>query len=263
MTQDQPGFGLPTPPPTTGSGKRKRSRLASGILGILLAGIALLGCGGAFIGIGGLIFPEIANFTTRLMGAVTGLPVPETTAVRGNPARFDPVRQYDEVLAFAGAGAQLVEFNATYVQSDGTVDLRATSYAPWVTYKFVRPTDPPADAPPIGTSGNSGGQWYEPIEVEAYQVGMRRSSSISTGGVRYRFQWVNLGLTREADDKTTSVGTILEAPRCAFGELWEYALSQDAPADAVAIIRYDAGGYDFSISGTAFNFRFDTDCQPQ
>lgn len=263
MTQDQPGFGLPTPPAKNGSNKRKRSRLASCILGVLIAGIIVFGCGGAFIGIGGLIFPEIANFTTRLMGAVTGLAVPETQAVSGNPARFDPIRQYDEVLTFAGAGVSLVGLDANYVQSDGTVDLTVTNYAPWVTYKFVRPTDPPADAAPIGTSGNSGGQWYEPIEVEAYQVGLRRSSSISTGGVRYRFQWVNLGLTREADDKTTSVGTILDAPRCSFGELWDYALSQDAPADAVAIIRYDAGGYDFSISSTPYQFRFDQECQPQ
>lgn len=249
--------------PTALPSSRRRFTWPGCISAVLITLMIFLGCGGAFIGIGGLIFPDIANFSARLIAGITGLPVPETQPVSGEPARFDPIAQYNAVAAFAGAGAQLVEFSANYVQSDGTVDLTATNYVPWVTYRFVRPTDPPADAPPIGTSGNSGGTWYEPIDVEAYQVGLRRTRSISTGGVRYRFQWVNLGLTREVDDKTTSVKAILDAPRCSFADLWDYALNQDAPADAVAIIRYDAGGYDFSISGTTFNFRFDTECQPQ
>jgi hypothetical protein len=253
----------PETSPTALASSQRRFTWPGCITVILIALMIFLGCGGAFIGIGGLIFPDIANFSARVIGGITGLPVPETQAVSGDPARFDPIAQYNAVVAFAGVGAQLVEFSANYVQSDGTVNLTAANYAPWVTYKFVRPTDPPANAPPIGTGGNSGGVWYEPIEVEAYQVGQRRQTSVYSGAARFRFQWVNMGLTRQVDDKTTSVGTILEAPRCSLADLWDYALSQDAPAEAVAIIRYDASGYDFSISSTPYQFRFGQDCQPQ
>jgi hypothetical protein len=249
--------------PAANSSSRRRFTWPGCIGAVLVGLMILLGCGGAFIGIGGLIFPDVANFSARLIGEITGVPVPETQPVSGDPAQFDPIAQYDAAAAFAGAGAQLVEFSANFVQSDGTVNLTAANYVPWVRYKFVRPTDPPANAPPIGTGGNSGGDWYEPVEIEAYQVGQRRTTSVYSGSARIRFQWVNMGLTRQVKDKTTSVGTILEAPRCSLAKLWNYALSQDVPAEAVAIIQYDANGYDFSISGTPYRFRFDQACQPQ
>ena len=87
--------------------------------------------------------------------------------------------------------------------------------------------------------------------------------SRSSGGIRTRYQYVDLGLTpRERDPQSGS----LEAappPSCSFATLWKTALERGAPADAVATIEYDASGYRFEIRGTAVRLRFGLDCRPR
>jgi hypothetical protein len=187
----------------------------------------------------------------------------DTRPLPGDAASFNPITALPDVTAYAGAGAQLVSIDATYVRSDGTLDLTATSYRPFVTYKFVREVDAPKDAPPVGAAGNSGGQWYEPITIDVYQPGQWRSVSRTGGGVSLKYSYMNKGMERETDDPTSSPQTILPFPKCSFADLWKQAIQQhEAPKDAVAIIRYERDGYSFTISGISVFMRFDMDCKP-
>ena len=52
-------------------------------------------------------------------------------------------------------------------------------------------------------------------------------------------------------------------PSCPFGQLWKQAQQRGAPADVVAIIRYDATGYAFEANGRDFRLRFSADCAPR
>lgn len=251
---------------TSSQPPRKRSRFASCLIGCAILAAALAGLVGILAGVlavVGIFVPDAQNLLSSVFGSVTGIPVPETRAVTGDATRFDPIGQYGEALAFAGEGALLIELSASYVKSDGTVDLTATSYNPWITYRFIRPSEAPADAPPIGAASNDGGAWYEPATVEAFEIGQRRQQTTTRGSVRSTVQWVNKGLTRHIEDRTTQVKEVLPAPQCSFAKLWSYALEEGAPRDAVAIISYDASGYSFSISGAGFNFDFDLECKPR
>jgi len=184
----------------------------------------------------------------------------DTRPVPGDAAHFDPVASYSGVLDYAGAGAELVSISAYYVRSDGTVELNASyTPAPYIIYEFVRKMDKaPANAPPIGAGGANTAPWYEPIEIHLYQPGQWRqvkSSSVS-------YTYVNKGMERSVDDPENGLNhPIVPPPACPFAKLWAVALTKDAPAEAVAIIQYDADGYDFSISGLSVYLKFDMDCK--
>ncbi len=184
----------------------------------------------------------------------------DTRPVPGDAAHFDPVASYPSVLDYAGAGAQLVSINAYYVRSDGTVELNASyTPAPYVTYDFVRKLDKaPPNAPPIGAGGANTDPWYEPIEIHLYQPGQWRqvkSSSVS-------YTYVNKGMERSVDDAENGLShPVVPPPNCPFATLWSLALTKDAPAEAVAIIQYDADGYNFSISGLSIYLKFGMDCK--
>jgi hypothetical protein len=62
-------------------------------------------------------------------------------------------------------------------------------------------------------------------------------------------------------DDDREVVRLAAPPRCAFARLWDTARTRGAPAAAVAVIVYDADGYDFRIEGTPFTLEFDHDCQ--
>lgn len=220
---------------------------------------------GAITGIADSLLGE-NNFISQISGALDSV-VPDTQPIPANTTAdaFDPVAALPGVRSFAGDGALLAEIYATSVRPDGTINLNATyTPAPYVDYQFYRPVPRPDDAPPIGAGGTSDGQWYEPIEISAYQPGRMSQISSTGGGVSVRTQFVNQGLARDADDPTTSVSfdtddSLLD-PACSFAELWRLALSQGAPQEAVATISYDSSGYDFAISGV-LSLRFDRDCK--
>ena len=183
----------------------------------------------------------------------------DTRIIPGDAAHFDPVASYPSVLDYAGTGAELVSIKAYYVRSDGSTELNATySPAPNVDYNFVRKLDKaPANAPPIGAGGSNTAPWYEPINIHLYQPGQWRK--VSSSSVSYTY--VNKGMERSVDDPENGLTyPIVPAPRCQFAKLWSIALTEDAPAEAVAIIGYDANGYDFSISGLSVYLKFDVDC---
>lgn len=180
----------------------------------------------------------------------------DTRPVPGDATRFDPVATFQEVAAYAGEGARLLSLTAYYVKSDGTLDLTA-DYYPRVDYEFAREVPRPDDAPPVGAGGTASGQWYEPIEIDAYQPNQWRRVSGSQN-----YSYMNQGMERDVSDATTTLsGTFVAAPACSFARLWETAITRDAPRDAVATIEYDAEGYDFRISDVSISLRFNTNCQ--
>lgn len=223
----------------------------------------LLICGG--IGIGllvGLLAIVAPNVLSGLMGGIFGFSVPQTRAVMGDAANFDFSAAWGDIQAFAGADARLLEFRAQGVRSDGTLDLTA-NYNPRVDLEFVREVPRPADAPPLGAGGGPG-PYYEPIEIEIYRPGTRRSVSSTSNGVRTTYQYVNEGMVRDTNSVTTSLrGMFLPTPECTFAELWQTALDQGAPAEAVAAIEYDEDGYTFYINGLSVRIEFDTGCRPR
>lgn len=80
------------------------------------------------------------------------------------------------------------------------------------------------------------------------------------GGVAQRYWYVSNGLDLDAGDVSGKPGQRpVPPPACAFARLWDAAIAQGAPKDAVAQIRYDARGYTFNIPGI-FNRRFSADC---
>jgi hypothetical protein len=184
----------------------------------------------------------------------------DTREVPGDAAHFDPVASYSSVLNYAGTGAELVSVDAYYVRSDGTVELNASySPAPYVNYNFVRKLDKaPPNAPPIGAGGANTAPWYEPVEIHLYQPGQWRQ--VTSGGSSYTY--VNKGMERSVDDPVNGLrNPVVPPPACPYAKLWSVALTKDAPAEAVAIIRYNADGYDFSISGLSVYLKFDMACK--
>lgn len=220
---------------------------------------------GAITGIADSILGE-NNFISQISSVIDSV-VPDTRPLPANTSAdaFDPVAALPDIRAFAGDGALLAEIYATSVRPDGTLNLNATyTPQPYVDYQFYRLVPRPENAPPIGAGGTSGGPWFEPITISAYQPGQMSLISHTGGGVNVRTQFVNQGLARQIDAPTTSVtfntDRSLLDPACSFAELWAQALTQGAPAEAVASIHYTASGYDFIISGV-ISLRFDTRCK--
>lgn len=189
----------------------------------------------------------------------------DTRAVPGSESAFDPIAVFGEIEAYASgenAEALLVSLEARYVRSDGTLDLNA-SYKPRVTWKFILPVPPPADAPPIGAGGAVDARYFQNITVEAYTPGQMRHVETISGGVSTSYTYRHLGLERVEGSVTSRREQTNPAPQCHFSELWEYALTQEVPADAVAIITYDRNGYEFRIGDIGVRILFDMDCKPK
>ena len=190
-----------------------------------------------------------------------GFGMADTREVPGDPASFDPIASLGGVSDFAGSDAQLISIDARFVRSDGTMDLTA-SYTPGprVNYEFALPTDPPADAPPVGAGGGS--TWYLPVTIEVYQPGQWRHVTSMGGGVSTEYSYMNKGMDRDTSSPTTSPREFVPEPTCSFADLWQVAIQQkEAPEDAVATITYDGRGYYFRISDLGISEYFDADCQ--
>jgi hypothetical protein len=254
----QPGFGVPGQQP-------KRRGIGCWIIGILLfillplviVGVVVMSVLGALGGsLGGL--GDIGNMVSTAVKLTSG---PETKPVSGDPSHFDPLAGLADAQAFAGSDAELVSIVASYVRSDGTMDLTATyKPAPNTEYKFLREVPKPADAPPVGAGGTKGGKWYQPITIDVYEPGQTRHVTSIGGGISTEYNYTNQGMEKNLEDPTTNPSDeIISAPTCSFADFWKEALKKDAPSDAVAVIEYNSDGYEFNIVGTLV-LRFDQDC---
>jgi hypothetical protein len=240
-----------TTPKKNGEPRQKLSCITVLIFVVISGGILF----GLTVGLTAAFAPNLLN---QMLSQLTGVKTIQTRPVEGDPANFDPILSFDSMQAFAGADAQLTEFEAHFVRSDGTLDLTATYVpSPRVKAEFMVKVDAPADAPPIGAGG--GGIWYETITIDAYTPNQARrvtSSSLS-------YTYVNEGMTRSVRSPQTTTPTFLESPTCPFEALWRVALTEGAPSDAVAVITYDEDGYQFSIRDVGVSLQFTTDCEPR
>ena len=186
-----------------------------------------------------------------------------TVAPPGDPRAFDPVASYGPIARHAGAGAQLLSFEALQVRSDGRLDLQSAHRpGPQARYEFVRETAPPADAPPLGAGAPEDGRWWQQVSVRITRPGELHRVRRIGGGGQASYQYVNRGMQREeAAASARASGPLAPPPRCPLRALWAAAIARGAPAQAVATIEYGHEGYEFSIVGTRWAFEFDHDCR--
>lgn len=221
-----------------------------------------VGCGvcGCILGTGGFVFLILyltlfSNTCARMMGE-------ETYPVSGNPRAFDPFAALPEIRAKVGEKAALMEIEANYVKSDGTLDLKA-SYkpAPNATYTFILPLDEtPKDAPPIGAGRGPNDVWTQRVTVRVYEPGQRRHVRRISGGSSAEYSYHNEGM--DIDRGTAAMGNLdraLSEPRLNAKEMWKVALERGADKDAVANIEYEYGGYTFRISALNISLHWDKD----
>jgi hypothetical protein len=182
---------------------------------------------------------------------INGYLVRGTRPLPGDAAKYDVLATYPDIVKFAGDGVQLLDISMKFVKPDGTLDLTA-GYGATVSYRFAHLLDSvPGNAAPLGAGGKPDGAYADLVDITVKQPGM-------AGGTKD--QYYNFGMTRINIPERPLTDTIAEAPTCSPKQLWDIALKHDAPANAVATIRYDSDGYQFNIADTQVYLQFDTAC---
>jgi hypothetical protein len=222
------------------------------------------GCGcGLGLGIVGFVgfiiwLTMFSNSCARMMGI-------ETYPLTGDIRHFEPFKEVSQIRRRAGTGAVLTKIDATYVRSDGTMDLQADyTPPPGVVYTFEVPSKAPDKVPPIGAGGRTADDvWFQTVRVTCRQVGQRKHVTRISGNSKSSFSYTNEGM--EVDRGTPQSGKLhkdIGDPKRGCAELWRMALDKGAHKDAVAVIRMSDQGYDFSISG-GISFRLNPDGMPR
>lgn len=199
------------------------------------------------------------------IAAMTAIPtifIEQTAFIDGDTHNFNPTEQLEQVQELAGTGAFLVNIEAQYVRADGTMDLHA-EYDPQTTYEFYLPlAETPEDKKLVGTTPLANGRWYTKVEVEVSEPWKNFNVTGISNGVGYEYNYFNLGMNREDYGPVqASPDNIVPAPSCSFEKIWQTAIAQGAPEDAVAMITYDKNGYEFEIRGTSISFEFNQNCE--
>ncbi len=168
--------------------------------------------------------------------------------------KFDPSKALEAARSLAGPSTELLEFEARFVRSDGTMDLTAP-YHPAIEYKFVRPNTK-AEAAPVGTGTKN--RAFEVIKVKVSEPKWvnRRSFGGCSGTFRDR------GMKREVSQGGQSeFDGRAPAPTCSLAEVWAAARKQaKLPDNAVAVIEFGRDGYEFSISDLNIKLWFTPSC---
>jgi hypothetical protein len=183
----------------------------------------------------------------------------DTKEIEGEGNAYDPIAAFDTVSAYAGNEARLLSIEAYYVRSDGTMDLYA-DYYPRVNYEFYIVVDDEAGHDiPLGAPNSTADAevLYQGVTISVWEPYQMRSVSTSTS-----YSYMHLGMERDVDEPSrTKPAEPIPAPACSFADLWAKAIEeQDAPENAVAIISYNADGYEFYINDTDVRMHFDLDC---
>lgn len=184
----------------------------------------------------------------------------------GGSDRYGAVENYKAVRKFAGKGAKLVELSAFHVESDGTLNPNA-KYGGGATYIFIRPSVMTAKdelkekTHKIGTSKKGAAKKEKaPRPYERVRVTIQKSKSynVQTNGSSTTEK--HGGMVRRIE-RVSAPGNVIPPPQCTFKELWKSAIATGVPADAVAEIRYDSRGYQFTIKEIDVYLAFNTQCQ--
>jgi hypothetical protein len=176
----------------------------------------------------------------------------------GDVANFNPTEAYPKVRDYVGKKAKLIEINARYVRSDGTMDLTA-DYKPSLTYQFVQKSSA-SENKPVGTGTK--GREYEGIEVNvsaphwvSQSINGRAPQSKKNKGMVKRVSSAGKHKWEERAKK----------PKCSFERIWKKAMKVDKDTkkarDAVAVIDYNKKGYSFVINDLNVRLFFDHKCQ--
>jgi hypothetical protein len=258
--QMQSGGQIPVPK------KRRRSGCGCGLvilaLVIIVPLVAVFAIATGVLNSIGSNIPGLGDLGNMIATVSNAIKPPETRTISGDPTKFDPMAGLDDAQDMAGAGAKIASIRATYVRSDGTMDLTA-NYNPRTEYEFLREIPRPTDAPPPGVAGSSSGPWYEPISIDAYRPGQVSHVTSMGGGINTEYSYTNEGMIKEVSDPTTNpFDDIAPEPKCKFVDLWKAAMKKGAAEEAVAIIEYNADGYSFVISGSdGISLDFDMNCK--
>lgn len=237
------------------------------IVAVVVPIVAIVGSFGAFSNSSGDFLGQISQMVNSVVNVNQTLGI-STTPLPGDANAFDSFAALAAVTTFAGEGAQLAEINAVQVRSDGTQNLNADYDPPRpnTDYEFYREIPRPENAPPVGAGGTTDGQWYEPVTVSAYRPGQMSQIRQTGGGMSISTQFINEGLKRQVQDPTTNLAFVegfVGPPTCTTRQLWNVALEEGAPADAVATITYNSEGYEFTIPGGGIFLNFDANCKLQ
>jgi hypothetical protein len=174
-----------------------------------------------------------------------------TRPIPGDAAKFDVMATYPDILKFAGDNVQLLDLSMKFIKSDGTLDLTA-GYGAAVSYRFAHILDAaPTSAAPLGAGGKPGGTYAETVDIDIEKPSTK-------GGTRD--QYYNFGMTRIDVPSRLLTETVAVTPTCSAKQLWDVAVKNDAPANAVATIDYRSDGYTFDIKDTSVHLRFDISC---
>lgn len=186
--------------------------------------------------------------------------------VPGDVHRFDPIAALPAVLAYAGAGAQLIAIDVLHAREDGTLDLEADYYPGWtipVRYHVVRPTQAQAD-PSLPVGARPALAPFERLEIEVMKPHWRTVDTNDSEWTSKHRGMLASGGRGVAASQPAGLGprdAPVAAPSCDLAALWQVARQRGAPAGAVATIRYDAAGYHFVIPQTAVDFQVDGSCR--
>ena len=239
--------------------RRPRRNLRGWVAAVLVAVVVLSGV------LGGIVSAcaAVSGRSNPLLGLLNINFGIETRDLPGDARAFTPFEALPTVTEYAGPGAKLVSIEIALVRADGTLDLDAPfTPKPDVTYTFAREVEGPANAPPPGAGGANAGPWHETVRIRAYEPGQRRRRTTTTGsGNSTTVQYRNKGLDRQTNEATTAALKFALAPTCRITDLWAVALQRGAPGDGVARIRYDAKGYEFTITGFQIAVLFDANCK--
>lgn len=226
-----------------------------------VAGCVGCGCPLVFVAaLGTFLFIVLGtNTCAKMLGE-------ELYPLKSDPKHFDPFVGIEEVRERIGAKARLVKVDASFVRSDGTMDLTAKyKPAPRVTYEFDVPLDKaPDNAPPVGAGRGPNDVWIQHVRVDVYEPGQGRSVTRISGGSRTQYQYRNEGM--DVDRGTPTMGKLKDdigEPKLSTQELWKAGLAKGAPQDAVATITFDEDGYEFSVTGVDARLEFDRNGKPK
>jgi hypothetical protein len=183
----------------------------------------------------------------------------DTREIEGEASHYDPIAAFDTVSDYAGENAELTSLEAYYVRSDGTMDLNA-EYYPRVDYDFYRVvSETDGNEVPLGAPNSTADAevLYQAVSISVWKPYQMRGVSTSNN-----YSYMHLGMEREIDEPVRNrPAEAIPAPVCTFAELWATAIEKaDAPAEAVAVIQYNAEGYYFYINDTDVRVYFDFDC---
>ncbi|TVQ90598.1 MAG: hypothetical protein EA397_12260 [Deltaproteobacteria bacterium] len=189
-----------------------------------------------------------------------------TQRLAGDLERFDPMARLPEMSEHAGDGAQLQLMSLKGVRPDGRIDLTDRQVDGSAQYIFVRPSEPPRDAPPVGAGGSIDGRWQRRVLVLAERRGSHVTRRGGPEGTHFRRSRGLLVSPFEVE--AGRVDATQPPPHCDLSAIFQEAIRQGAPGEnVVARVTYSAGdegsepSYVLHIPGTEVRLVFTASCE--